>query len=111
VVAVLAAANRDPDRFADPDCLDLSRLDNRHVAFGWGAHFCFGASLTRMEGQIAFNTLLQRLSTPALLEQAHEWRENAGLRGLTSLNISFRPGPLKVSGRSSELSRLVENIV
>jgi cytochrome P450 len=91
VVAVLAAANRDPNRFPDPDRLDLLRPDNRHLAFGWAAHFCFGAPLARMEGQIAFNTILSRLSRPALLDEALDWRSNAGLRGLTSLNISFDP--------------------
>jgi hypothetical protein len=89
VVAVLAAANRDPNRFPDPDRLDLLRTDNRHVAFGWAAHFCFGAPLARLEGQIAFRTLLRRLAEPGLLEDTLNWRSNAGLRGLTSLNISF----------------------
>ena len=92
VVAVLAAANRDPNRFPDPDRLDLLRPDNRHLAFGWAAHFCFGAPLARMEGQIAFNKLLRRLSRPALLDETLDWRGNAGLRGLTTLNISFDPG-------------------
>lgn len=89
VVAVLAAANRDPGRFPEPDRLDLPRPNNRHVAFGWAAHFCFGASLARMEGQLAFNTLLRRLGHPALAEGQLEWRQNAGLRGLTRLQISF----------------------
>jgi pimeloyl-[acyl-carrier protein] synthase len=89
VVAALAAANRDPNRFSDPDRLDLLRSDNRHVAFGWAAHFCFGAPLARMEGQIAFNKLLRRLSRPVLLDKTLDWRANAGLRGLTTLNISF----------------------
>src|SRR5580693_1175135 len=89
VVAVLAAANRDPNRFPSPDRLDLLRPDNRHLAFGWAAHFCFGAPLARMEAQIAFNSLLSRLSRPTLLDDALEWRANAGLRGLTTLNISF----------------------
>lgn len=89
VVAVIAAANRDPNRFADPDQLNLLRSDNRHLAFGWAAHFCFGAPLARMEAQIAFNTLFRRLSRPALLDTTLDWRNNAGLRGLTMLNLSF----------------------
>ena len=92
VVAVLAAANRDPNRFTNPDRLDLLRRDNRHLAFGWAGHFCFGAPLARMEGQIAFNLLLRRLSRPALLDNTLDWRSNAGLRGLTTLNVSFDPG-------------------
>ncbi len=91
VVAVLAAANRDPNRFLEPDRLDLLRADNRHLAFGWAAHFCFGAPLARMEGQIAFNTLLNRLKTPILMEKTVKWRDNAGLRGLSFLKIGFEP--------------------
>ena len=94
VVAVLAAANRDPLRFADPERLDLCRTDNRHLAFGWAAHFCFGASLARMEGQIAFRRLAGRLSHPVWLDRQLDWRCNAGLRGLTRLNIGFDPAPL-----------------
>jgi cytochrome P450 len=92
VVAVLAAANRDANRFSDPDCLNLLRSDNRHLAFGWASHFCFGAPLARMQGQIAFATLLRRLSRPAVLHKTLDWRGNAGLRGLTALNISFDSG-------------------
>jgi len=90
VIAVMGAANRDPERFPDPDRLDLSRQPNRHVAFGWAAHFCFGAPLARMEGQIAFDTLLRRLPELRLAPGPLEWRENLGLRGLKSLPVSFR---------------------
>src|SRR5438552_5303361 len=90
VIAVMGAANRDPERFPDPDRLDITRQDNRHVAFGWAAHFCFGAALARMEGQIAFETILRRL--PGLILDTSiplEWRHNLGLRGLTRLPITF----------------------
>ena len=89
VIAVFAAANRDPERFADPDTLDLRRPDNRHVAFAWGAHYCFGAPLARMEGRIAFETLLRRLPNLRLEPRELAWRENMGLRGLKSLDVSF----------------------
>jgi cytochrome P450 len=89
VMAVMAAANRDPLRFNDPDRLDLRRQDNRHVAFGWAAHFCFGAPLARMEAQIAFTTLLERLRNFQLASTALSWRGNTGLRGLVALPITF----------------------
>jgi len=89
VMAVMAAGNRDPDRFADPDALDFERADNRHLAFGWAAHFCFGAPLARMEGRIAFRTLLDRLKGVALASHRLEWRENLGLRGLKALPVTF----------------------
>lgn len=91
VVAVLGAANRDPERFRDPDRLDLGREDNRHLAFGWAGHFCFGAPLGRLEGRIAFDTLLSRFSELSLDPDADiRWRPNLVLRGLTELNVLAR---------------------
>lgn len=89
VIAVMGAANRDPERFSDPDRLDLGRQDNRHVAFAWASHFCFGAPLARIEGQIAFERLVVRMSNLALKPGTITWRENLGLRGLTALPVTF----------------------
>lgn len=89
VIAVMAAANRDPERFPEPDRVDFARTPNRHVAFGWGAHFCFGAALARMEGQIAFELISQRLPNLRLADGAElEWRDNLGLRGLKELRVT-----------------------
>ena len=85
----MAAGNRDPERFPDPDRLDLGRADNRHLAFGWAAHFCFGAPLARIEGQIAFATMLRRLPNLRPEPGPLVWRENLGLRGLTALPVTF----------------------
>jgi pimeloyl-[acyl-carrier protein] synthase len=92
VRAVMAAANRDPERFPNPDRLDITRPDNRHVAFGYGGHFCFGAPLGRLEGQIAFEEMLRQFSEWSLEPSPLVWRTNLGLRGLTSLPISFTVG-------------------
>jgi cytochrome P450 len=89
VMAVMAAGNRDPAQFPDPDRLDLMRPNNRHLAFGWAAHFCFGAPLARIEGHVAFSTLLRRLRNVALDPQPLVWRQNLGLRGLTALPVMF----------------------
>jgi cytochrome P450 len=89
VIAVMGAANRDPEHFPDPDRLDIQRKDNRHVAFGFAAHFCFGAPLARIEAQIAFSTMLRRLPHLKLDPAPIVWRENLGLRGLIALPISW----------------------
>jgi cytochrome P450 len=89
VIAVMGAANRDPDRFPDPDRLDIERGDNRHLAFGWAGHFCFGAPLARIEGQLAFGALLRRLPELRLAAGSVTWRSNLGLRGLTALPVEF----------------------
>ena len=89
IMAVMAAANRDPERFSDPDRFDITRQDNRHLAFGYAAHFCFGAALARVEGQEAFHALVNRLPNLALEPANLVWRNNLGLRGLCALPVRF----------------------
>jgi pimeloyl-[acyl-carrier protein] synthase len=86
---VLAAANRDPAHFPDPDRLDVGRTPNKHLAFGHGHHFCLGAWLARLEAQVAFETLLRRCSGLRLTEGPVEYQENYILRGLKSLPVAW----------------------
>jgi hypothetical protein len=102
VIAVMAAANRDPERFPEPDRFDVARTDNRHLAFGYAAHFCFGAPLARMEGQVAFAALLRRFQNIQLLPQDLVWRTNLGLRGLNSLKVNFEVSPSVPAQRVQE---------
>jgi cytochrome P450 len=89
VVTALGAANRDPAQFPDPDRLDVARRDPRHISFGFGIHFCLGAPLARVEGQIALGTLLRRAPGLTLAETSPEWRESSVLRGLKRLRVTF----------------------
>jgi pimeloyl-[acyl-carrier protein] synthase len=89
IIIAIGSANRDPSHFADPDRLDIARADNRHVAFGFGIHFCLGAPLARVEGQIALGTLLRRMPTLTLQTPTMDWRESSALRGLKGLPVTF----------------------
>jgi cytochrome P450 PksS len=91
VFAVLASANRDERQFDNPDTLDIAREPNKHVAFGQGIHFCLGASLARLEGQIAINALLARTADLRLAVEptALRWRTGLVLRGLKALPVRF----------------------
>lgn len=90
VMIMIGAANRDPEQFIEPDQLDIARRENRHLAFGNNRHFCLGAALARLEAQIIFKTLLQRLPTLQLAPQKLAWRGNLALRALKSLHVTFQ---------------------
>jgi hypothetical protein len=106
VIAVMGAGNRDPERFPDPDRLDLGRTDNRHLAFGWASHFCFGAPLARIEGQLTFEAIVRRMSNLALEPGPLVWRDNLGLRGLTSLPVTFEAVGSPLEGPAIAVSNL-----
>jgi cytochrome P450 len=86
---LVAAANRDPQQFTEPDTLDIARDPNPHVAFGYGIHFCLGAPLARAEGQIAFRSLLERTSRISASGDDFEWGGTFILRGLKRLPVTF----------------------
>lgn len=90
VLAFLASANRDPRRFQNPDTLDITREDNRHLSFAFGIHFCLGAPLARMEANVAISTLFRRFADLTLHDQDPEWLPQIFLRGLKALPLGFR---------------------
>ena len=89
VLGLLGAANRDPERFPDPDRLDLGRTGERHLAFGWGIHVCLGASLARLEAQLALGSILARWPRLRLAADEVTWRAGATIRGLAALPVAF----------------------
>jgi len=91
VLVSLGSANHDEAVFTDPEALDIARALSRHVAFGQGAHFCLGAPLARLEGDIALRTLLRRMPGLRLNapRESIRWRGNVSLRGLTALPVAF----------------------
>ncbi|MFJ4870695.1 cytochrome P450 [Streptomyces sp. NPDC088757] len=106
VLVVLAAADRDPERFDGPDVLDLARRDNQHLGYGHGIHYCLGAPLARLEGQAALATLLTRLPDLRLAADPAElrWRGGLIMRGLRTLPVEFSPSvPLSYGDGPSEM--------
>ena len=87
MVALIAAANRDPEVFDHPDRLDIGRRDNRHLSFGGGIHHCLGAPLARIEGQEAIGRLIRRFPDLALAEPEIEWKPTSTIRGPKRLTL------------------------
>ncbi|MFS0692220.1 cytochrome P450 family protein [Streptomyces nitrosporeus] len=106
VLVVLAAADRDPARFPEPDVLDLARSDNQHLGYGHGIHYCLGAPLARLEGRTALATLLTRLPDLRLAVGTADlrWRGGLIMRGLRTLPVEFgAPGRTEESDAPSTL--------
>jgi cytochrome P450 len=92
VMPVLACANRDPSVFPDPDRLDLRRPESKqNIAFGFGAHYCLGVSLSRLEGEIAFRTLVERYPNAELAADTFEWTGNSMFRRIGALPVALAP--------------------
>jgi cytochrome P450 len=89
VVVLIGSANHDSERFADPDRLDVRRGDDEHLSFGGGSHYGLGASLARLEGQVAIGAIVSELPKLRLATEEPEWRETLTLRGLKSLPVEF----------------------
>jgi cytochrome P450 len=87
---MIAAANRDPERFRDPDRFDIERDDNDHLAFGGGAHFCLGAHLAELEGRAAISRLVTRFDELVLVSQEREPGPSL-FRVPARLPVTFRP--------------------
>ncbi|WP_395825916.1 cytochrome P450 [Collimonas sp.] len=89
VIPLIGAANRDPARFSDPDCLDIRRNEGAHLSFGYGPHVCIGATLTYLEAEIAMRSVMQRLPQLGLVGSTQSWGENAVYRSLNRLPLQF----------------------
>lgn len=89
MLLVLASANRDPEKFVDPDRVDITRNPNPHVAFGHGIHVCLGAPLARLEGQEAFAALAQRFPTLRLASESLEYHPTIVSRALVELPVEW----------------------
>ena len=88
---MINAANRDGRHFEEPERVNIRRDPNRHIAFGYGLHFCVGAPLARLEAQIAIPALLRRLPELTLTTDGLRWLDSLVFRGVRSLPLTFRP--------------------
>jgi len=95
VFAMVAAANRDPEEFPEPETIDIARKENRHLTFGHGIHFCLGAPLARLEARIAYPALARRLMHLEPRGPEPEWVDSLSFRGLRALRLGFTPAPVR----------------
>ena len=86
-LVLVGAVNRDPAKFPDPDRVDLARRDNHHLAFSHGIHACLGQGLSRLEGQVALETLVRRFPSLRLGDGPLVWRDDFAIRALDSLPV------------------------
>ena len=89
VTVLIGAANRDPAKFPDPDCFDIARADGEHLAFSHGIHFCLGASLARLQAQVAVGAIVRRMPRIRLATDHLKWKTMGRFRGLESLPVEF----------------------
>jgi pimeloyl-[acyl-carrier protein] synthase len=87
VNSIIGSANRDPQRFSNPDRFDINRNEGRHLGFGLGIHFCIGAPLVRLEAEVVFETILRRFPRISLATETLDWQEHPIFRGLKSLPV------------------------
>ncbi|MGP4002924.1 cytochrome P450 [Streptomyces sp. 8N706] len=97
VLVMLGAANRDPNAYDAPHKLDITRADNRHLSFSHGIHYCPGAEISRIMGELSFATILRRMGDLRLGDGELEWQPNLSFRGLRHLPLEFTAGPRKAS--------------
>ncbi|MBL8097934.1 MAG: cytochrome P450 [Anaerolineales bacterium] len=89
VNTILGSANRDPERFNNPNTFDITRSEGRHLSFGLGIHYCIGAPLVRLEAEIAFETILRRFPNLGLKSDILAWQEHPIFRGLKKLFVTL----------------------
>jgi len=103
IILLIGSANRDADKFSEPEKLKISRSEGIGLSFGRGAHFCIGTTLANLEAEIAFTALLKRLPNLKMIDDKPEWRNNPTFRGLSSLRLAFQTRAVEKSANKCGL--------